>query len=253
MANKEEHKAKVIVITGDLVDDGSLGQYRIAKRQIDVLKNNGFEVLAAPGNHDYGSNGIIESKESVKMFKRYISGDIDYPYIKQIDNHYFIILDSMLHEMKERELWGAQGELGNAQQLELNRELDYIENNDKNAKVVIAMHHHPFFYNHFLKLRDDELFKDIIIDKNAGKSRVDCLLFGHKHDEKRFTKKEKEYNIGTIFSSGSTTERDDNGKMTIPVIDIDNNSIKKYYIKKKKGARKSCPCIYKNLKGNKTI
>ena len=231
--NKETHGSNVVVLTGDVVDDGALGQYREAEAQIKRLTDAQLTVLSAPGNHDYGANGIAESWDCVARFKKYISGDVDYPYAVNIDDCVFIMLDSMLQEMKDYELWGAQGELGKQQLSELDRILNNIEENEPEKKVIVALHHHPFYYNYFLKLRDDELFKKVVMDEDRGDSRINCLLFGHKHTEKRFSdqpSKEAKYNIDVIYASGSSTERNDNGKLVIPVIDLNNNSVNRVLI-----------------------
>ena len=233
IGNKEIHGSNVVVLTGDVVDDGSLGQYREAQVQINRLKDAQYTVLSAPGNHDCGANGIAESWDCVARFKKYISGDVDYPHAVNVENCVFIMLDSMLQEMKDYELWGAQGELGKQQLSELDRILNNIEENEPGKKVVVALHHHPFYYNYFLKLRDDELFKKVIMDEDREDSRINCLLFGHKHSEKRFSgkqSKETKYNIDVIYSSGSSTEREDNGKLVVPVIDLTNNSINRVLI-----------------------
>jgi 3',5'-cyclic AMP phosphodiesterase CpdA len=211
--HRAEHEANVVIITGDAVDDGSLGQYREVRNQIDILEQAEFEVLVVPGNHDYGSNGIVEEDECVARFKEFICSK-SYPYVKQIGDCSFVLLDSMLEEMKEYDLWGAQGKLGKAQLSELDRILDEQRNNNPDQKIVIALHHHPFYYNYFLELRDSDLFKKVI-DK-----RINCLLFGHKHVENRFDDKQIQYGIDIIYASGSSTERDENGHLSIPVIDL---------------------------------
>lgn len=227
---KSDHGAKAVVITGDIVDDGALGQYRVAERQIDRLKAAGYEVLCTPGNHDYGTNGIAESWECVSRFKSHIGGDVDYPHRVDLGKYSFILLDSMLQEMKDYEVWGAQGELGKQQLSELDRLLNDIEENEQERVVVIALHHHPFYYNYFLKLRDDDLFKKVVTDEDKGDCRVDCILFGHKHVEKRFSKKEEKYNTALIYASGSSTERHSDGKMIIPVIDLDASEISEFRV-----------------------
>lgn len=223
------HKAKVVLITGDIVDDGALWQYKEAEKQITKLVDGGFKVLCIPGNHDYGPNGIIENNECIGYFRKYLSGDVDYPHCEVIDDYAFVLLDSMLEEMRETEFWGAQGKLGENQLRNLDRVLDEIKNNSPEKKVVIAMHHHPFYYNYFLKLRDDELFKKVITNEVEETSRVNCLVFGHKHVEKRFNdpkdNKEEKYHIDLIFASGSSTERHSNGKMLIPNIDLSKSKI----------------------------
>lgn len=229
--NIETHRAQVIIITGDIVDNGALGEYREAKNQLEKLSRAGLKVLSSPGNHDYGKNGIFENWKCVSLFKKYISGDVEYPYAESIDNYIFIMLDSMLQEMKDHDMWGAQGELGKQQLSELDRILNDIEEFKPEAKIIVALHHHPFYYNYFLKLRDDNLFKKVIMDEDRQDSRIDCLLFGHKHVEKRFlgeSGKQEKYNIGTIYASGSSTERNIKGKMILPVIDVETNLIKRY-------------------------
>jgi len=226
--NKSDHEAEVVILTGDIVDDGSLGQYREAQSQIKKLRSAGIEVMSAPGNHDYGTNGIVENWDCVERFKKYISGNVDYPNMEIVGGCAFIMLDSMLQEMKDYELWGAQGELGGQQLSELDRILDDIEESHADLKVVVALHHHPFYYNYFLKLRDDDLLKKVIMDESRGDSRIDCLLFGHKHTEKRFSgesSKESKYNIGVIYASGSSTERTDEGELIVPIIDLIENSV----------------------------
>lgn len=234
LEKKTAHNSNTVVITGDIVDDGALWQYKEAKNQIDKLREGGMKVFCVPGNHDYGPGGIIENNECIGYFKKYISNNIDYPYCEMIGNHAFVLLDSMFEEMKETEFWGAQGKLGKNQLRDLDKLLDDLEDGSNETKVIIALHHHPFYYNYFLKLRDDDLFKKVITREESGTSRANCIMFGHKHVEKRFNdrndSKEEKYGIDVIFASGSTTERHSNGKMAIPVIDLSNKDVAKYDI-----------------------
>jgi hypothetical protein len=59
-------------------------------------------------------------------------------------------------------------------------------------------------------------------------------LFGHKHLDHRFNdpddNKEELYGIDIIYASGQTVERDAEGKMTLPVIDLEENAIYRYKI-----------------------
>lgn len=208
----------IVVITGDIVDDGVLWQYRQAGTLINQLRNAGFVVLCCPGNHDYGENGIIESRKCINYFKKYISNGIDYPHCEILDSHAIILLDSMMGEMEEIDFWGAQGKLGEDQLRNLDQILNEISDNHK---VVLALHHHPFYYSYFLKLRDSFLLKKIIV------SRVNCVLFGHKHVEERLY---PSMDIDMVHAAGSIVERGYDGKMTIPVIDLNQNSIKHYSV-----------------------
>jgi hypothetical protein len=50
----------VVVITGDLTDRGDSTDYRIIKKNfIQRLRDNGFQVFAVPGNHDYCWEGVL--------------------------------------------------------------------------------------------------------------------------------------------------------------------------------------------------
>ncbi len=223
--NPHEHEAHVVVITGDLVDDGALGQYRAFKQQKERMEGAGLLVLTTPGNHDYGFNGIFESSESMARYREFASGGVGYPNVVEVDGCAFILLDSMLQEMIDHEMWGAQGELGQQQLADLDRILNDIEQNRPDFRVVVALHHHPFYYRYVMTLRDNARFKSVIADKDKGDARVDCLVFGHKHNEHRFSDKEREYHIGVIYASGATTERDDAGKLVVPVVDVATSDI----------------------------
>ncbi len=239
--NKALHDAKVVLITGDIVQDGFKWQFEQAQPIIEKLRGAGFTVLTLPGNHDYGKKGVSENFNSVKMFKDYISGDVDYPHRVIINDCVFILLDSMLQEMREYEIPGAQGKLGREQLNKLDEILNDIEENHSSMKVVVAMHHHPFLFgrpfsrNRFLALRDAVSFKEKIIDKNKGDYRVDCLLFGHKHVEFESTStvnssESDKYNIGVIYGSGACTERHSSKELLVPVIDINASEVIKHFI-----------------------
>lgn len=208
----------IIVITGDIVDDGVLWQYVQAGVLINQLRYEGFIVLCCPGNHDYGHKGIFENKKCIGYFKKYISDGIDYPHCEIFDNHAVVLLDSMMGEMEEIDFFGAQGKLGEDQLEKLDQILNEISDNHK---VVLALHHHPFYYNYFLKLRDSFLFKKII----AG--RVNCILFGHKHVEQRLY---PSMQIDMVYAAGSTVNRGYDGEMAVPIIDLEENSIIHYSV-----------------------
>jgi len=229
--NKDKHNSSIVVITGDIVDSGELWQFKCAQHHLNKLRFAGFNILPCPGNHDLGFLGVLENNDCIRRFRKYISQGTDYPHVEIINDCVFIMLDSMMEEIRHDDFIGAQGELGRQQLNTLNYHLDDIEQNHPESKVIVALHHHPFFYDHFLKLRDDELFKKVITDKDSGDSRIDCLLFGHKHDERRFSDKEKKFNIGVIYASGSSTEKNKDGKLVVPIADLnDTNKIERYLI-----------------------
>lgn len=231
--NRNKHRAEVVVITGDIVDDGELWQYQDAGGLIDELRKD-FRVLCAPGNHDYGKDGFTEDRKSMNRFKRILTGDIEFPHLERVsDDLAVILLDSMEEEMGTFDPLGAQGSLGPDQIRNLDKMLCDLHEDPLNPKVVVALHHHPFFYNHFLKLRDDVALKDVVGRRVDGRPRVDALLFGHKHVIKRFNdpdnNKEALHNIQVIFAAGSSVEEEE-GKMHIPIIDLSTGKIDNEWI-----------------------
>lgn len=194
-----------IIITGDITDDGDIHQFRKVKKVIQELENTGFIVVPVPGNHDYGNNGIIEETSSQTAFSEYLGKNHRYPYEIKNGDHHIIIVDSMEAEMEKIDFIGAQGCIGRRQLNNLNAIIEEIKENSANAKITVALHHHPFYYKYFLALRDADNFKKVVGDITGKNQKIDCLLFGHKHASKRFADKEKKYNIPIIYASHKTT------------------------------------------------
>ncbi|MFL7814431.1 MAG: metallophosphoesterase [Anaerolineales bacterium] len=233
--NPEVRHADAVVISGDIVDDGQEWQMQKAAGLISRLREAGLLVLTAPGNHDYGPDGYRENPHSPQWFQELISGIDHYPAVYYKDGTAFILLDSMQEEIKNREIWGAQGYLGEHQLQELDRLLDELSENPAVEKVVAVLHHHPFDYLFYHGLRDNADFKSVIARRNGQPPRVNALLFGHKHLDHRFNdpedNKEELFGIDLMYASGQTIERDQEGYMTVPVIDLDDNSIQRFRIR----------------------
>jgi 3',5'-cyclic AMP phosphodiesterase CpdA len=234
LENQETHRSGVVIISGDLVDDGQNWQFKQAKDFVERLLSNRYSVLVAPGNHDYGPNGIRESTESQSDFRDLISGIEEYPALFFLKGQAIILLDSMAEEMKTMEFWGAQGYLGAEQLAKLDRLLDDLAGNPAIENVVLTMHHHPFDYLFYHALRDHVDLKGVISRRIDAPPRVNALIFGHKHTEHRFNdpddNKEELYGIDLIYASGQTVERNNEGKMILPVLDLKNKTIERYLI-----------------------
>lgn len=232
--NHETHQSELVIISGDLVDDGQSWQFEQARDFITRLRGKGFTVLVAPGNHDYGPDGYRESKTSQQDFCKLITGIKEYPAVYLIEGQAIILLDSMAEEIKNVDIWGAQGFLGKTQLQKLDRILDELAENSAVENIVLTMHHHPFDYLFYHGLRDDADLKGVIARRRDSPPRVNVLLFGHKHLEKRFNdpedNKEDLFGIDMIYASGQTVERKSDGKMVIPVIDLKDKTIDRYFI-----------------------
>ena len=233
-SNDKQNEKPIILLTGDITDDGKENQYKIAVDILKPLVDNEFKVLATPGNHDYGLAGNIYTEKSQQLFQDYILGElIDIPKAKQqgikMEDIYpmvtiegdvlFIGLDSVVGNEDEF-LHFASGEVGKPQRKELVNILKTNANSGK--KVVVYFHHHPFYRN---------LFKKIVLEMDDAKKvlrilagLVDFVCFGHKHVSDIWT---AEHNIDWILGSGKTTERNDQYKFQYREvrIDGDNNEV----------------------------
>ncbi len=231
----------VVLLTGDIVDDGRKHQYKIAREILSPLfHNDNFLVWATPGNHDYGWQGTFADSSKFKYFKTYLYGgyeNVTYPHVKytgtrnldvrQYDGHIFIGLNSMKAELGDEptkkeeseflEELLADGDLGQRQLEDLNGILNTWDNrNREKSKVILHLHHHPFIF-------PDR--KDSIIAKSYEKKchqlkdwdklqlvikgRVDILLFGHDHEHLDFSDTtisgENDWDIPVILSGGKCT------------------------------------------------
>ena len=181
-------KDYIIVITGDIVDNGERRNYLFkAKKLLNQLTNAGFKVLFVPGNHDCGLLGVLAFERTLKRFCNIMYGaeNIEWPKIDIIDNIAFIGLNSMLGEIIDDDEWfdqfWANGEIGKIQ-LEKLKSILEDSNIKECSKKVVYLHHHPFENDekHSSKhhLKDSEALMKILENK------VDVLLFGHKHKYK---------------------------------------------------------------------
>ncbi len=220
---KSDHDKPVILVTGDIVDDGQEKQFIKAKEILEPLKANGFEQVYIPGNHDYGPNGSHACAKKFKFFKKYLYGPdyrITYPDVPiSTDDVSIIALNSMKSELGFFDSLLADGELGNKQLDELAEIIDDIRDSKGRGHIIlVALHHHPFLYP------DDDLFsklgewfghylKDGADFMKIVSNRIDALLFGHEHRHIDFSKEFPEfkltdkYRIPVILSNGKSTEK----------------------------------------------
>ena len=214
----------LVLITGDIVDDGREVEFIEARRILEPLRTAGFQVAPLPGNHDYGWNGAYAEEKRFKLFKRYLLGietRVTYPDVPYADERVTLItLNSMRAETGFWDGLLADGELGSRQLSELAELLTTLRaERPKSHKIVVALHHHPFLFP------DDPLFekarewlghrlKDGAELMRLLTGRIDALLFGHEHRHLDFSEPiagrvlTREYRIPCILCSGKSTEPD---------------------------------------------
>ncbi|MCK4454669.1 metallophosphoesterase [candidate division WOR-3 bacterium] len=227
--NKYQNEKPIVLITGDITDDGTEQQYFNACTILKPLVREGFKVLPTPGNHDYGFAGNIYTEKSQQLFQDYILDELIrfpeasqhgikmediYPMVTIVNNVIFIGLDSVVGNENEF-LHFASGEVGELQR----RRLAIILKGNTGKKVVVYFHHHPFYRNSvkkFVMEMDDakEVFRIL-----AG--LVDFVCFGHKHVSDTWL---AENNIDWMLASGKTPRRNEQYKFQYREVTINKNS-----------------------------
>ncbi len=212
----------LILITGDVVDDGHEEEFVEATRILGPLHQAGFQVVPLPGNHDYGWNGALAQKKKFELFRKYLVGvepPIEYPYVAYDDSDAtLIVLNSMLAETGFWDGLLADGELGDQQLRELDGMVSRLRaERGEDHRIVVALHHHPFLFP------DDPLanrarewighrLKDGAELMRGLSGRIDALLFGHEHRHIDFSQEiagrrlTDEYEIPCILCSGRSTD-----------------------------------------------
>jgi len=220
----------VVLITGDITDDGKKSQYKNAVKLIQPLVDAGFKVLACPGNHDYGLAGNFYTEKSQQRFQDYILADLlgikkagrsdvkmekIYPTVDKINGSLFIGVDSVVGNEDEL-LHFASGEVGKEQRKKLAAILTDPVHSKK--QKIVYLHHHPFYRN---------ILKKIVLELDDAKKvmrilggRVDFLCFGHKHVSDVWP---AEHGIDWILASGKSTERNDRYKFQFREVTIDGD------------------------------
>jgi len=146
----------VVVVTGDLTDNGLLGQYREAKKRLDTIRCRNLVVTS--GNHDYRSTGYLLFKQAFKFRRTVTIGDT-----------VIVVVGTARPERDE-------GEIGHRQVVWLQNTLS----RHRRKRTVIMMHHH------LVQVPDTGPDTIPIID--AGdvlraliRSKADVVLGGHRH------------------------------------------------------------------------
>jgi len=149
-------KPEVLIVTGDLTENGIISEYEDAKRNLDKIDCE--NKVYCSGNHDYKSTGYL-------LFKRFF----DPKRIIEFDD---LIIATVSTARPDRN----EGEIGHRQLVWLQRTLSKY----KGKKKIVAMHHHV--------IPVPDTGTDVITVLDAGDalrtlvySNVDLVLCGHRH------------------------------------------------------------------------
>ncbi len=227
-------KPDVLIVSGDLTDDGLVFQFEKARDELKKLKCDNLIIF--PGNHDYRHTGYLLFKEYFPIAKPDSAKVYEYKDNNSNENRQTVIVTTIDTARPDRD----EGEVGHVQNLWLNKTLKKYDknkmqnNNDNNnvkgnnennqIKKIVAMHHH-------LIAIPDTGYTNVVGISDAGdilrtclENDVDLVICGHKH-------RPWLWNLGTmkIAYAGTACSWRYRGvfKDTYNIIDIDeNNNIK---------------------------
>ena len=147
----------VIVITGDLTNEGLMKEYEKCKSLLE--KFNTKKIIAISGNHDYRNTGYL-------LFKRFFP----FQTVNELGDD--VVLVTVGTARPDRN----EGEVGYRQNLWLERTMKKYKDKIK----IVAMHHH------LIAIPDTGSDQLTVVDagdvlRTVLDSKVDVVLCGHKH------------------------------------------------------------------------
>lgn len=165
----------VLVVTGDLTDDGKAEQYAHARELLMRFKGR---IVVVPGNHDYGPLGNFYDTECVKRFAR-LKADLgcSTPFMLRQNGKTvgeIIVMDSNLRTTSPTDF--AQGRVGMIQRWRLAAKLRTMKK--YGAVSVVALHHSPLCTDWFLRMLDAKAFLDTVL------GNANTVLVGHEHKKR---------------------------------------------------------------------
>jgi len=146
----------VVLVTGDLTENGLISEFKTARRELRKLKVE--RIIYVSGNHDYRSTGYL-------LFKEFFP----FSQVTEIDDVAIIVLSSARPDRDD-------GEVGHRQNLWLEKVLEKFGNKVR----IVAIHHH------IIPVPDTGADQITIIDagdvlRSLVKSKANMVLCGHRH------------------------------------------------------------------------
>jgi len=147
----------VIVITGDLTNEGLMKEYEKCKSLLKQFKTK--KIISISGNHDYRNTGYL-------LFKKFFP----FETINELDDD--VVLVTVGTARPDRN----NGEVGYRQNLWLERTMKKYQDKIK----IVAMHHH------LIPIPDTGSDQLTVVDagdvlRTVLDTQVDVVLCGHKH------------------------------------------------------------------------
>ncbi len=188
----------VIVITGDLTNEGLMKEYK--KCKLLLTKFNTKKIISISGNHDYRNTGYL-------LFKKFFP----FETVNELDDD--VVLVTVGTARPDRNY----GEVGYRQNLWLERTMKKYKDKVK----IVAMHHH------LIPIPDTGSDELTVVDagdvlRTVLDTQVDVVLCGHKH-------RPWAWNFGklTVVNAGTATSERLRGlfENTYNILTISNKKI----------------------------
>lgn len=188
----------VIVITGDLTNEGLKKEYKKCKSLL--TKFNTKKIISISGNHDYRNTGYL-------LFKKFFP----FQTVNELDDD--IVLVTVGTARPDRN----EGEVGYRQNLWLERTMKKYKDKVK----IVAMHHH------LIPIPDTGSDQLTVVDagdvlRTVLDTQVDLVLCGHKH-------RPWAWNFGklTVVNAGAATSERVRGlfENTYNILTISNKKV----------------------------
>lgn len=187
----------VIIVTGDLTNEGLLKEYEECKSLLSQLAAK--KIITISGNHDYRNTGYL-------LFKRYFPPQP----INELGEVVLITVGTARPDRNE-------GEVGYRQNLWLEKTLQKYQDRVK----IVAMHHH------LIAIPDTGSDQLTVVDagdvlRTILKTNVDLVLCGHKHRPWMW-----EFGGLTVLNAGTATSERVRGlfENTYNIISVENGRI----------------------------
>ncbi len=150
-------KPDVVLVTGDLTNEGLVKEYDDCKKLLSKIKTQ--KLITISGNHDYRNTGYL-------LFKKYFP----FETINELDG------DTVLVTLGTARPDRNDGEVGYRQNLWLERTMKKYKNKIK----ILAMHHH------LIAIPDTGSDQLTVVDagdvlRTILATQVNLVLCGHKH------------------------------------------------------------------------
>jgi 3',5'-cyclic-AMP phosphodiesterase len=164
-----ELRPDVLIISGDLTDDGLVFQFEKAQKELQRFDCPNLVII--PGNHDYRHTGFLLFKKFFPAFSK---------RVQQFDQGRVVIVTANTARPDKDE-----GQIGHRQILWLENTVSKFGDSTGDSKAqkvkIVCMHHH-------LIAIPDTGYTDVVGISDAGdalraclESGVDIVICGHKH------------------------------------------------------------------------